>query len=184
MNNSEIEETIKNIQSLNTPEERVAFIKYARQVPSGGNILDIGTCAGGSAFVFALASKDDVHVYTVDPVKNPFFIENKEKFGLDKKITFFQKTSEELAKGWDTPIDLIFIDGIHSYAGVMNDFMWFREYVKKDGIVIFHDYYLYKDAIDKAVDELEESGEIEKLEIIDSLYKGEVRTGMYVSRIK
>jgi hypothetical protein len=107
-------------------------------------------------------------------------MENKELLPNPDKLHFANIPSSSF-RGKE-PIDLLFIDGIHNYEGVMGDFGRFN--LKRDGIVIFHDYYLYRDTIGKAVDELEQDGKIEKIEIIDSLYNGETRTGMYIARCK
>lgn len=36
-------------------------------------------------------------------------------------------------------LDYLFIDGDHTYEGVKKDFELYKQFVKKDGIVIFHD---------------------------------------------
>jgi len=181
MNIKKIEEVIGRVKALNTKEERAAFYKYAKDVPDGGIIVDIGTAAGGSAFVFTMVSKPKVKVYTIDPNKNLDFLARRKEIGLEKKLIFINKTSEDTAKGWNKKIDLLFIDGIHNYLGVMNDFTWFKKFMVEGGIVMFHDYYLYRDTIGKAVDEIIETGEVEKIEIVDSLYQG-LRTGLLISK--
>lgn len=181
MNIKEIEKVIERVKALNTKEERAAFYEYAKDVPDGGIIVDIGTAAGGSALVFAMASKPKVKVYTIDLKKNIDFIRKRKEIGLEKKLIFINKTSEEVAKEWDKKIDLLFIDGVHNYHGVMNDFTWFKKFMVEGGIVMFHDYYLYTDTIGKAIDEIEAEGEIEKIEIVDSLYQ-ELRIGLFISK--
>jgi cephalosporin hydroxylase len=37
-------------------------------------------------------------------------------------------------------IDILFIDGDHSYQGVINDFLLYEELVKKGGYIVFDDY--------------------------------------------
>ena len=39
----------------------------------------------------------------------------------------------------DRPIDLLFIDGDHTYVGVKMDFEMYRPLVRKGGIIAFHD---------------------------------------------
>ena len=177
-----VEKRMERVKVLNTEEERGAFARYASEVPEDGVIVDIGTAAGGSAFVFALTSPLNAKVYTIDPSKNEDFLRLRKEWGLEDKLTFIEKTSEEVAKGWDKEIDLLFIDGIHNYLGVMNDFNWFFPSVKKGGIIIFHDYFLYGNTIGVAVDEICSGGKVEKVEIIDSCFKEDVRTGMYIAR--
>jgi len=41
---------------------------------------------------------------------------------------------------WDKPISLLFIDGDHSYEGVMDDTLAWESAVKSGGIILFHDY--------------------------------------------
>jgi hypothetical protein len=47
--------------------------------------------------------------------------------------------SADVAKGWNTPIDLLFIDGSHAYEDVLQDFEQFFPHVNPGGIVAFHD---------------------------------------------
>ncbi len=47
--------------------------------------------------------------------------------------------SDRAAEGWTAPIDLLFIDGDHTYEGVKRDFALFAPHVKEFGLVVFHD---------------------------------------------
>jgi hypothetical protein len=42
-------------------------------------------------------------------------------------------------KLFDRELDMLFIDGDHSYDGVRNDWEMYSPYVRKGGLVIFHD---------------------------------------------
>ena len=45
--------------------------------------------------------------------------------------------------GWkeqEIKIDILFIDGDHSYSGVLNDFMLYERLVRKGGYIVFDDY--------------------------------------------
>lgn len=53
--------------------------------------------------------------------------------------TFIHAPSNEAVKGWDKPIDVLFIDGDHTYAGCADDFNNFAPFVKSGGWVVFHD---------------------------------------------
>jgi len=44
------------------------------------------------------------------------------------------------------PIDLLFIDGDHSYAGVRADFELYSGLVSRSGLVAFHDILLHEDS--------------------------------------
>lgn len=185
MNNLTIEEILEkteDIRKLSTEGEQLAFYNYANQVPENGIIVDIGTSSGGSAFIFALASKPSVKVYTIDPNKSDAFIDKLDSLGLKNKLIFINKMSKDASEDIDKEIDLLFVDGVHSYHGVKNDYLSFEEKIKIGGIVMFHDYYLYGNTIGQAVDELEKEGKIEKINIVDSLYKKEMRVGLYISK--
>jgi predicted O-methyltransferase YrrM len=48
-------------------------------------------------------------------------------------------SSEEVAKSWDGPIRLLFIDGDHSWKGVRTDFALWSPHVARGGLIAFHD---------------------------------------------
>src|SRR5262249_46382420 len=50
-----------------------------------------------------------------------------------------RETSDGAARRWSLPIDLLFIDGDHSYEGVKHDWEAFSPFVQPFGLVIFHD---------------------------------------------
>lgn len=176
--------SLETINALISVEEQRVLYKYASKVRKNGVIVDIGTAAGGSAFMLAFGSKPSVKIHTIDPNRNPNFFTKRKEFNFDKKIKFINKISEEVAKDFKDKIDLLFVDGIHNYLGVTNDFNWFKGFMKKDGIVMFHDYYAYSNTIGSAVDDIVKSGQVEKVKIIDSKFRGEIRTGLYIARMK
>lgn len=53
--------------------------------------------------------------------------------GIDEKIYADNEYDEE------DKLDILFIDGDHSYAGVKTDFLTYSPLVKKGGLVVFHD---------------------------------------------
>lgn len=54
-------------------------------------------------------------------------------------VGFVQKLSHEAVKGWQEPIDLLFIDADHSYQAVRRDWDDWSPYVKAGGIIALHD---------------------------------------------
>jgi predicted O-methyltransferase YrrM len=179
----EAQELTKGISALLAEEDKEILFTYAQKVPTGGIIVDIGTCAGGSAFMMGLGSDPSATVYTMDPNKHEPLMEDAEKLGLGGRIVYLKQTSEEVAKEWDgTPIDLLFIDGIHSYWGVKVDLEGLGKYVKKDGYIIAHDALLYG-GIGEAMEEACKNGFIEKIELRSTLYRDDPRPiGVFISR--
>jgi predicted O-methyltransferase YrrM len=64
---------------------------------------------------------------------------NLRAFGVERYVEVIRKYSGEVAKDWKEPIDLLFIDGDHSYEGVKGDWQLFFPHVRRFGAVVFHD---------------------------------------------
>ncbi|MBA7651546.1 hypothetical protein ES703_59365 [subsurface metagenome] len=91
---------------------------------------------GSGAFTFSqaiLAGMEQTAgmLYTCDP--NP-----KIKYA-HPRMAFSPIKSDEAAKTWDLPIDLLMIDGNHTYPQVKKDFNNFYPFVSPWGVIIFHD---------------------------------------------
>jgi len=178
----DILEKTKNVYALLTEGNKKILCKYASQVPDGGVIVDVGTCAGASAILMALASKPSVVVYTMDPNLNPNLHPSIKDLGLEDKVIYSQETSVDFAKHFDKEIDMLFVDGIHNYIGVIDDYEKLGTKVKRGGIIAFHDVILYSDTIGKAVYELLEKELVEKLELEESLWHDERMIGLMVTK--
>ena len=118
------------------------------------NIVEIGTARGRSACIFALACAENRHgrVHAIDPHKPTswsdqesdsgtlsFLRDRLRQYDLERYCRIMATTSEDAASGWTEPVDLLFIDGDHSYAGVRRDFDLFRPWLSPDALVCFHD---------------------------------------------
>ncbi len=69
------------------------------------------------------------------------FEQNMKDMGLDKYINLIVKDSVEAAKDFeDESIDFCFIDGDHSYNGVMSDLVAWHPKVKVGSVLAGHDY--------------------------------------------
>jgi predicted O-methyltransferase YrrM len=60
---------------------------------------------------------------------------------LIKGNSYFDETEEKFKTDCNVLIDLLFIDGDHTFDGVKNDFERYSKYVKKNGYIIFDDYH-------------------------------------------
>tara|TARA_B110000977_G_C10998571_1_gene462871 strand:- start:154 stop:714 length:561 start_codon:yes stop_codon:yes gene_type:complete len=59
------------------------------------------------------------------------------------KYHLIKGKSEDVVEDFENlnlEIDYLFIDGDHSYQGVMNDYNNYLKFVKKDGIIVFDNY--------------------------------------------
>jgi len=65
----------------------------------------------------------------------------KNTSGLKQHITIIRKRSEEIDySDIKAPLNLVFIDGDHSYAAVKTDFECVQKWLAEDGIIAFHDF--------------------------------------------
>jgi hypothetical protein len=94
-------------------------------------VVDIGTYEGYSAEAFA--KNTETHVYTIDPTQR--YTPKKEN------ISFINKTSKEAYIEWDrtVEIDILHIDGNHTYEIVKEDLMNWASLLNPDGIILMHD---------------------------------------------
>ncbi len=124
-------------------------------------VVEIGTHRGTSFFSFCQAVKDggiNTKLYAIDNWKgdehsgfygNEVFEEVNEiknKYYKDQKIKLLRKTFDEaLSEFSDKVIDVLHIDGFHTYDVVKHDFERWRNKVSDQGIILFHDIKVIED---------------------------------------
>jgi hypothetical protein len=89
------------------------------------------------------------HAYEKDGTKMPVYIE-----GSSFDIETITKLDTILK---DRKVDILFIDGDHSYDGVKKDFDLYNKYVKEGGYIVFDDYNdtIHSPEVKPSVDNLE-----------------------------
>jgi predicted O-methyltransferase YrrM len=146
------------------------------------SVVEIGSARGCSTCFMAMALKENCHgkLYAIDPHTRTawndtdsvetysILVENVRKCGLESYVEVIRKTSDEAGRTWNLPIDLLFIDGDHSYEGVKRDWELFSPFVQPFGLTIFHDtlwdlgpdptYARADMGVPRFVDELREQG--------------------------
>jgi predicted O-methyltransferase YrrM len=143
---------------------RAAQIEFNSGLGNAGHVLyglvrslrpdvcvEIGSARGKSACYIGMALKENQRgrLYAIDPHCSTAwndeidtaesFRTNISRLGLSDQVTMIRSTSEDAARDWHRPIDLIFIDGDHSYAGAKRDWELFAPHVRPFGLVVFHD---------------------------------------------
>ncbi len=116
------------VGDFSTYDSEVA-IPFIEAIPENGVYLEIGVNRGKSLYIARKVSKPSVKVYGVDLRPDPKV----------KGTTFMQGDSKILPKGWDTKIDVLFIDGDHTYEGCKADIEVWSPFVKDGGVILFHD---------------------------------------------
>ena len=155
---------------LKSPQQERWFFNAARKAPENAVIVEIGSFLGRSTASFALACKGtQKHIYAIDLFEGDNdmygqgdfqrrFQENMARCGIAEHVTDMKSHSLEVAKGWTTPIDILFIDGSHEYDDVKADFHAFFPFVKKGGIIAFHDIKGKWDGVIRFWAEVQQSG--------------------------
>lgn len=140
---------IENIISAWTGHRQ--FAEWLVQNTRNDIVVDLGVDYGYSTFVFANTLKNinpNSIVYGID------LFEGDSQTGIrhtyNSVVSLMQNnnlTNMQVLKGefsavsqtWTTPINILHIDGYHTYDAVRNDFNNWAKFVPDDGIVLFHD---------------------------------------------
>jgi predicted O-methyltransferase YrrM len=115
--------------------------------------VEIGSARGKSACYVGTALKQNGEgkLYAIDPHTQTEWNDlnsvdtlaemrkNIATLGLSEQIEIVREMSGEVAKTWTKAIDVLFIDGDHSYEGVKRDWELFSPHVSQFGVVVFHD---------------------------------------------
>jgi predicted O-methyltransferase YrrM len=115
--------------------------------------VEIGSARGRSACSIGMALKENGRgkLKAIDPHRKTEWNDyqsvdtfetithNLSVLELTDWVEILRCTSDEAAKGWTATIDMIFIDGDHSYPGVKHDWELFVPHVGPFGVVVFHD---------------------------------------------
>lgn len=126
-----------------------------------GRIVELGTYWGFSFFTFCQAVKDqklNTDLYAIDSWEGDKqtgfygkevleYIKNTTKKDFPKQNIHLLKGlfEKQLPKFKDGSIDILHIDGLHTYKAVKKDFQSWIPKMKKDGIILLHDVCVVKD---------------------------------------
>lgn len=109
--------------------------------------LEIGCYGGGSASL--MLNRPNTNVYSIDlgqPIPKEHVLSNIEKTNvLKNKYEYIQgdshlMTTKEDALKLVEKVDILFIDGDHSFNGVIQDYDMYIDMVKDGGYIVFDDY--------------------------------------------
>ena len=130
-------------------EEPKFLTNILRKLPSNPLILEIGTFRGMSAILIAV-NRRDAKIITIDShIGMPEFeyldssasmvLKNLKKAGVFERVSHYPLPSQEF-NYLSQRLDLLFIDGDHTFEGVSHDYYKFLPWVKKGGWILFHDF--------------------------------------------
>jgi predicted O-methyltransferase YrrM len=105
-------------------------------------VLEIGTARGGTFFMFCQVADPAARLVTID-LKLPPFVSTFGRKGQEicaiEADSHAAVTEMQVVDFLGEPIDFLFIDGDHSYAGVVADFERYSPHLRDGGTVAFHD---------------------------------------------
>lgn len=165
------------VLALQHRTELQSFVEYIRgREPK--TVVEIGTFLGGTLYVWSRALESTRRVVGVD---KPVWTELVHDGRRELYPTFSTATDVDLVYGDShddgtyeavrervDDVDLLFVDGDHTYEGVREDFRTYRDLLGDDGVVAFHD--VRRHAEDRAEKE-------RRLERVDDLSADLVRVG-------
>lgn len=127
------------------------YYRYLAELVSRVNgrvFVELGTCGGGCSRHVALKNPNTT-VVTIDIAKLPQVTLAEQQ---SPNFHFYLGDSVELAKTlgekYSQQIDVMFIDTVHEYDHVMNEFNAWKQYLAKPAIVCFDD--LNREGMDRA----------------------------------
>ncbi len=107
-----------------------------------GAVVEIGTAAGKSTIALAYAQqiRGAAPINTIDIVNHAEIEANLSRANVSAFVNRIIGSSSEVAASWTDPIELLWIDGDHSYKGVSKDIESWAGKVLPGGFMAFHDY--------------------------------------------
>jgi len=156
------------------------------------NIFEFGTCSGKTTYIMALNSSKNSKITTITLKQDNLTQIEKKK--LDNKISFRNIKNESMYEKflfsnqleekkinvifknsldfdesqYVNSMDLIFIDGGHTFSVVKNDTEKAFKIIKKDGIILWHDYILGKESSKDVVRYLNQISKKKKIYSIEN----------------
>jgi predicted O-methyltransferase YrrM len=142
-------EAIDKVEGLLSMYEKQSLYRLARTLPENAAILEIGSYKGASTNCFAAASKLSVQIHSVDT----FMAENvagqigadtlsefqKNTQSFENRVHIHRGFSHEIVAQTPQNIDLLFVDGDHSYEGVITDLYHYLPRLCPEAILVMHD---------------------------------------------
>jgi predicted O-methyltransferase YrrM len=159
--------------------DEAALLFHTARTLGPATVAEIGRFKGGSTVVMAAALAEgstllsyDLHAPGASSAPGAELdrelLQALERYGLDRRVRLVVGDSRTVDLP-GAPLDLLFIDGDHSYEGARADFLRWSTLLRDDGHLLFHDgvdtggYGNVYPGVARAVAEVERSGGFERL---------------------
>jgi len=159
---------VAKIKGFLDEREAIYLYKLTLNASKTGPCLEIGSYCGKSAVYLGTACKEngsvlfslDHHTGSEEQQLGEEYFDPElldQETGKIDTLRFFRKTiaefdledavipivghSELVGRTWQTPLNLIFIDGSHAYESVLNDYKIWAKHLIIGGYLLFHDIF-------------------------------------------
>ncbi|MDL2329784.1 class I SAM-dependent methyltransferase [Desulfosarcina sp. OttesenSCG-928-A07] len=156
------------IRGFLDPEEGMALYTFACDAAPWGPCLEIGSYCGKSAVYIGTACREHQTVlFSIDHHRGseeqqpgelyfdpalfdfaafsnntlPFFRQTLALSGLEDTVIPVVSRSETVAKKWNIPLSLVFIDGGHAFETVRTDYQVWAKHLIPGGYLLIHDIF-------------------------------------------
>lgn len=142
-----------SISPFQNRDEIAALFKVVEEI-APRTVVEIGTGYGGTLFLFATVASPDAVMVSVDLPPSILgrgypewkeqlyksFARNGQKVDLVRGDSHHSSSVEAVTQCLNgRQVDVLFIDGDHTYEGVKIDFERYSPMVRKGGLIVFHD---------------------------------------------
>ena len=167
------------IDDMGSFPERGYLFQLASDLPPGAQVIEVGSWMGASTcFIAGGLKAGAAKIYAVDNFRGhstcgddaAWYDRHFQKLGAKSTLEIFQKNfadlgfasraepvvSDSLAAAQQLAakcgaIDFIFIDGDHSYDACRADIAAWTPFVKRGGVIAFHDFGSRADGVTRAI---------------------------------
>jgi len=143
--------SLEKVEGFLSPTEAGLLYWAAREWPLAGPVVELGSFAGKSTIIFARAGRQ---VHAIDawggvavPSLERFnlsgmqaqFLANIRQAQVEANISAHRGLTSEVAKDWNAPAALLFVDADHAYEAVKDDLTRWCPFLLPGGLLIMHD---------------------------------------------
>ena len=167
-----------------TPYEKQTLYRLARSLPARAQLVEIGSYLGGSSCCLAagIIGKGSllhcIDTFMSDHITGeerrdtyPQFAENTAPY--KEVIQVHRGLSSAVAHEFTEPLDLLFVDGDHSWEGVTTDLNLYLPLLKDHAIVVMHNSA--HPPVKRAIEQYILPRESQRLEHLPNMYAAHIR---------
>lgn len=140
-----------------TVAERQKLVEIARAMQPGQRFMEIGVFGGTTLSIFGLLAPPTCEIIGMDSWENgtpnadpvsgefvdlrTFCVRNLERNGVEARVRLIDGSSHVHGQTWTLSLDVLLIDGDHTYAGAKQDLRDFARWVTVGGLLCMDDYW-------------------------------------------